>query len=49
MDTKQVSKYTIQDNTQHNNFPNTRYGNSPNTVSKIVHVKYQEIRKCRKL
>jgi len=41
MDMKQVSKYNIQDNTQHIN--------STNTVSKIVHVKFQRMRKWRKL
>jgi len=46
---KQVSKYNIQDNTQHNNNTNTQYRNSTNTVSKIVHVKFQRIRKWRKL
>jgi len=37
MDMKQVSKYNIQDNTQHNNSIGTQYSNSANTVSKIVH------------
>ena len=49
VDMKQVSKYNIQDNTQHNNSISTQYSNSTNTVSKTVHVKFQRIRICRKL
>jgi len=36
MDMKQVSKYNIQDNTQHNNSTYIQYRNNTNTVSKIV-------------
>jgi len=49
MDMKQVSKYTTQDNTGHNNSRNSQYRNSTNTVSEISCVNFQRIQNCLKL
>jgi hypothetical protein len=49
MDMKQVSKYTTQNNTEHNNSRNSQYRNSTNTVSETLCAKFQRIQNCRRL